>query len=218
MRKLLRRVLYIFFRLFTRLSVIGVESIPAEGGCLLTGNHLGIIDGPLIFCLIRREDATGLVVLKHKRNLAIRSIVEAAGGIWIDRTRTDFQALKAALNHLKNGGLLGLAPEGTRSETHALIKASRGVAFLAEKSGALVIPTAITGSENSLIKIIALQRPQIRVCFGTPFHLPALDLEDREATLQASTDEIMCHIAALLPEKYRGVYADHPRLMEFLGK
>jgi 1-acyl-sn-glycerol-3-phosphate acyltransferase len=216
MRNLLRSVLYILFRVLTRLKVIGRENIPMTGSCLLTGNHLGIIDGPLIFCLIRRNDATGLVALKHKRNPAIRFIVDTAKGIWIDRTRTDFKALKAARNYLKKGGLVGIAPEGTRSDSHALIQAKLGVAFLADKSNALILPAATTGSESSLKKIFTLQRPRVHVRFGEPYRLPPLDRQDRDASLQRNTDEIMCHIAALLPPAYRGVYAGHPRLKELL--
>lgn len=218
MRNFLQRALKIFFRVLTRLKVTGIENIPLEGGCLLTGNHLGIIDGPLIFCLLPRDDATGLAALKHKRNPFIRLLVDAAGGIWIDRTRTDFQALKEAHAHLKNEGLLGLAPEGTRSDHHALIQAKPGVAFLADKSDPLILPVGITGSENSLKKILTLQRPQIYVHFGEPFKLSPLDRKSRETSLLRNTDEIMCRIAALLPKAYRGVYADHPMLMELLEK
>ena len=152
-RKFLRWVLYILIRILTRLSVEGKANVPKEGPCLLTGNHLGIVDGPLIYCLLKRDDATGLVALKHKSHPIIRLIVDAAGGIWIDRTRTDFGALKEARKHLKKGGLLGLAPEGTRSDDHELIEAKPGVSFLADVSNAAILPTAITGAENSLKKI-----------------------------------------------------------------
>jgi 1-acyl-sn-glycerol-3-phosphate acyltransferase len=216
MRNLLRSVLYILFRILTRLTVTGRENIPMTGSCLLTGNHLGIIDGPLIFCLIRRDDATGLVALKHKSNPAIRFIVDTAKGIWIDRTRTDFKALKEARTYLKNGGLVGISPEGTRSDSHALIQAKLGVAFLADKSNALILPTAMTGSESSLKKMFTFKRPRVHVRFGEPYTMPPLDRQDRDACLQRNTDEIMCRIAALLPPAYRGVYADHPRLKELL--
>ncbi|MCJ7701065.1 MAG: 1-acyl-sn-glycerol-3-phosphate acyltransferase [Anaerolineales bacterium] len=216
MRRLLRNVLSFLFHSLTRLKVSGVARIPLEGSCLLTSNHLGIVDGPLIFCLLRREDATGLVALKHKKNPAIRFIVETARGIWIDRTRTDFQALKDARAYLKNGGLLGVTPEGTRSHTHALIEAKPGVAFLVDKSNAAVVPMAVRGSENALRKMFTLQRPKIEVRIGEPFRLPPLDRKDRDGSLQRNTDEIMCRIAALLPENYRGFYAGHPRLKALL--
>jgi 1-acyl-sn-glycerol-3-phosphate acyltransferase len=217
MRRILRTGFYILFRLFTRLTVIGRDNIPSEGGCLLVGNHLGIIDGPLIFCLIKRNDTTGLVALKHKKNPAIRFVVENAKGIWINREETDFKALKQARSHLKNGGVLGIAPEGTRTDDHQLIQAKPGVVFLADNSDAVVVPIGITGTENSLKKVLTLQRPKVTIEFGQPFHLPPLDRTDRDSSLQQNTDEIMCQIAAMLPEKYRGYYRDHPRLKELLS-
>jgi 1-acyl-sn-glycerol-3-phosphate acyltransferase len=215
-KKLLRWVLYTLIRILTRLTVEGIENIPAEGTCLLTGNHLGIVDGPLIFSLLKREDATGLVALKHRGHPVIRFIVETADGIWIDRTRTDFGALRDARKHLKKGGLLGVAPEGTRSDDHKLIEAKPGVTFLADVSNAVILPTAITGAENSLKKMFTFQRPKIHFRIGTPYRLPPLDRKDRDASLKRNTDEIMCRIAALLPEKYRGFYRDHPRLKELI--
>jgi 1-acyl-sn-glycerol-3-phosphate acyltransferase len=218
MRKLLRRLLYTFFRVFTRLKVTGVENIPLKGSCLLTGNHLGLIDGPLIYCLIPRDDAVGLAARKYRRNPFSRILVEATGGIWIDRTRTDFQALKEAYAHLENKGLLGVAPEGTRSDNNTMMQAKKGVAYLAYKSDPIILPTAVTGSENALRKMLTLKRPEVHVHFGEPFKLPPLDRKNRDTSLQHNTDEIMCRIAALLPKAYHGVYADHPRLIELLEK
>ena len=218
MRNLLRHFLYIFFRILTRLTITGVKDIPLTGSCLVTINHLGIIDGPLVFCLLQREDATGLVALKHKEHPVIRFVVEIANGIWIDRTRTDFRAMMKACNYLKEGGLLGVAPEGTRSDSHTLIKAKPGVAFLAYKSNAVLVPVGITGSENALRKILTLQRPKVKVTFGKPYRLPRVARKDRDASLQRNTDEIMCRIAALLPETCRGFYADHPLLRALAGE
>jgi 1-acyl-sn-glycerol-3-phosphate acyltransferase len=218
MRKILRWVLYGLIRILSRLTVSGRENIPDQGGCIVAGNHLGIVDGPLIYSLIKRNDAIGLVALKHRDNPAIRFIVETANGIWIDRNRTDFGALKEARKHLKTGGLLGVAPEGTRSDTHVLIEAKPGVAFLADTSKAIIVPLGITGSENSLKKMFTFQRPKIHIRFGEPFQLPPLDRKDRDTSLLHNTDEIMCRIAALLPEEYRGFYVDHPRLKELLSE
>ena len=216
MRRLLRIGFYLLFRLLTRLTVIGRNNIPLDGGCLVAGNHLGIIDGPLIFCLIKRNDSTGLVALKHKKNPVIRFVVENVNGIWINREETDFKALKQARTHLKNGGLLGIAPEGTRTDNHQLIQAKPGVAFLADKSDAMIVPMAVTGTENSLKKILTLQRPKISVEFGEPFYLPPLNRKDRDVSLRHNTDEIMCQIAVMLPKKYRGFYGDHPRCKDLL--
>jgi len=216
MRKLLRIFFICFFRLLTRLTVTGIKNIPLEGGCILTNNHLGIADGPLIFSLIRRNDATGLVAKKHQNNPPIRWIVNTAQGIWIDRTRTDFQALKDAHAFLRNGGLLGISPEGTRSKTGSLIEPKPGVSYLAAKLDVPIIPMAITGTENTKA-IFLLRRPKVSVTIGEPFRLSPLDRKNREDSLKRNTDEIMCRIAAMLPYEYRGVYADHARLRYLLG-
>ena len=62
-----------------------------------------------------------------------------------------------------------------------------------------------------------LRRTHIVLRAGKPFSLPPLPIKDRDAALKQDTDEIMCHIAALIPEKYRGVYAEHPRLKQLLA-
>jgi len=215
MRKLLRIFFICLFRLLTRLSVTGIDNIPLDGGCILTNNHIGIADGPLVYSMIRRNDATGLVAKKHLSNPPIRWIVNTAQGIWIDRTRTDFQAIKAATVFLRNGGLLGIAPEGTRSKTGGMIEPKPGVSYLASKFNVPIIPIAITGTESTKA-ILTFQRPKVTVTIGKPFYLPPLDRKDRDAALKHNTDEIMCRIAALLPPEYRGVYADHPRLYDLL--
>ena len=76
----------------------------------------------------------------------------------------------------------------------------------------------VTGTEDELVKaqLKRFKRLRITVRIGELFQVSPLDRRNREAALQKSTDEIMCHIAALLPEAYRGVYADHPRLLEYL--
>ena len=110
--------------------------------------------------------------------------------------------------------MLGIAPEGTRSHIGGLIRAKTAAAYLADKAGVPVIPVAISGTERAVWRALCLLRPRITIQFGEPLNLPPIGREEREATLQSNTDEIMCRIAAMLPEKYRGVYAGHPRLKE----
>jgi 1-acyl-sn-glycerol-3-phosphate acyltransferase len=110
-----------------------------------------------------------------------------------------------------------VAPEGTRSPTGALIPAKEGVSYLASSSEAVVIPCALTGTESLAHHWLRLRRPRVTVRIGKTFKLPPLDRTRREQQLKEGTDEIMCRIAALLPSKYWGVYADHPRLKELLA-
>jgi 1-acyl-sn-glycerol-3-phosphate acyltransferase len=216
MREFLRITFALLFRVITRLRVQGFENIPFEGGCLLTMNHLGIVDAPILLGLIKRRDFTGLVAKKHQKTPGVNWIVNNAKGIWIDRDGLDMAAIKACQAYLVEGGMLGIAPEGTRSDDHQLIEPKPGVAFLAAKANVPIVPVAIWGTEDSLGKILRLARPEVNIRVGEAFYTPPLDRKDRDASLQRNTDEIMCQIAAMLPPKYRGVYANHPRLKELL--
>jgi len=216
-RSILRSIVRLLFAILTRLEAEGLENIPEEGGAILAANHLSRIDSPLIFGLIERKDATGLVADKYQNNVLLRPLIEAVHGIWINREQADFQALKAAREYLQKGGLLGIAPEGTRSKTGSMQQAKTGVAYLAEKASVPIIPIAIWGSEKTFREIKHFRRPFIKVLFGEGFMLPPLILSDRSGSLQRNTEELVCRIAVLLPPEYRGVYAEHPRLKELLA-
>jgi 1-acyl-sn-glycerol-3-phosphate acyltransferase len=93
-----------------------------------------------------------------------------------------------------------------------------GVAFLASKSGYPVLPVAVTGTEDRVIveNLKHLRRSKITATAADLMHINIPRGNGREEAMRQATDEIMCQIAALLPEQYRGVYANHPRLKELL--
>jgi 1-acyl-sn-glycerol-3-phosphate acyltransferase len=213
-RKNLRKILRTLVDLFSHTEVIGLENIPTEGACLIASNHLSRLDVPINYCVIERDDVTGLAADKYKKYPLFNWIVNVGGGIWLNRESADLSAFRAVLDHLANGGALGIAPEGTRSRTGALIAAKNGVAYLADKARVPIIPMAITGSESAVNELLHLRRPHITICFGRPFTLPPIDRHNRLADLQKNTDEIMCRIAVLLPEQHHGAYAHHPRFQE----
>jgi 1-acyl-sn-glycerol-3-phosphate acyltransferase len=215
-RRILRFIIKWMFKLLTRVEVSGLENVPAEGGLILAVNHFSRIDPPLLYVVMKRTDFTGLAADKYKNYPFIRFIVETVGGIWINREDADIRALREALDYLKGGGILGIAPEGTRSKTNGLLHAKTGVAYLADKAKTPVLPVAIYGTSDAMRKLSRLQRPRLYVRFGKLLQLPAIERHDRENGLRKNTDEIMCHIAAMLPEMYRGEYSDYPRLKELL--
>jgi 1-acyl-sn-glycerol-3-phosphate acyltransferase len=136
----------------------------------------------------------------------------------LNRFEADYAALRQILARMEQGGMLVIAPEGTRSKTEALQEAKPGVAFLAGKSGYPVLPVALTGTEDRGIvqNLKRFRRSKIVVRGGELFTIELPKGKGREQAMHTATDEIMCQIAALLPEKYRGVYAEHPRLKELL--
>lgn len=206
------------FRTLTRLEVVGIENLPSSGGCLLAANHLSRLDAPLIFSLLTRKDSTALVADKYKKYPIFNWIVETAEAIWLDRDNPDFGALRAAVKYMRAGGAIGIAPEGTRSNTHSLMTPKPGVAFLAMKANVPIVPIAISGTEKTMYELIRFRRSRIRVEFGKPFELAVASRKDKDkdAALHQAADEIMCQIARYLAPQYWGAYAEHPRLKELL--
>jgi 1-acyl-sn-glycerol-3-phosphate acyltransferase len=205
-------------RLVTRIEVHGLEKIP-PGNVIVAANHLGRLDTAVLLCVLDREDIIMPIAEKYRDHPIFGAIGRAANGIWLNRFEADYSALRKILERMEQGGLLVIAPEGTRSRTEAMQEAKMGVAFLAGKSGYPVLPVAVTGTEDRVIvaNLKRLRRSKIVVKAGDLFNIEIPRGKGREEAMRRSTDEIMCRIGALLPEKYRGVYADHPRLKELLS-
>lgn len=208
-------------RLVAHIEVHDLENCPSSGAYIIVSNHLGRLDAPLIYCLNDRTDVTMMVAEKYKKNILFRWLVRYLNAMWVDRFNADLVAMREALKRIRAGGVLVMAPEGTRSPTRALIEARPGGSYLAAKAGVPLLPVALTGTEDAVVfpNWRRLRRAQVVIYVGKPFTLPPLrPNEDRDAALAGYTDEIMCRIAALLPQPYRGVYAEHPRLKELLAE
>ena len=132
----------------------------------------------------------------------IGGILRGIGNFPVRRGEADRGALETALRVLTVGEPLGFFPEGTRSRTGSLRRAKPGIAFLARRSGVLLVPIAISGTPQAGFPVIPRGKIILRV--GTPFHLADLSPGDD----QAVADAIMRRVAALLPSHMRGVYGD----------
>ncbi|MDO8942434.1 MAG: lysophospholipid acyltransferase family protein [Desulfobacterales bacterium] len=216
-RETLQKLVDVIFHVIADIRFVGAENIPAQGGIILATNHMSRLDIPLLFLNPTRPDITALVADKYKSQAFFRWFTQTSGGIWIDRSKADFNAFRQAADVLKAGTALGIAPEGTRSEIGALLEAKAGTALLAVRTRIAVVPVAIEGSEVAISKLKHLRRPRLVTHFGKPIPPPELTRDDRDAVMQRYTDEIMCQIAAMLPPKYHGFYAAHPRLKEILS-
>ena len=212
----LRGVFGMLFALLTRVEVRGLERLPASGGFIVSPNHLSYFDAPLTFVLLRGRKMTAFAADTYRANIFFRWVVESVDTIWVHRGAIPPSTLKFAIQALREGSILGLAPEGTRSPTHVLQKGRTGAAFLAMTTGAPVVPLAFTNTEKIAPGLKRFQRVKVTATFGEPLIFPEPPRHEREAKLEEYTTEIMCRIAALLPEEYRGVYAEHPRLKELL--
>jgi 1-acyl-sn-glycerol-3-phosphate acyltransferase len=201
----MHRVISALFRLLARIEVSGAENIPGEGGCLLVTNHISRLDTPALLVSAARR-IYPLAADKYKTFPVFNWLLNISEAIWINRAEFDREALLSAINVLKRGDVLGIAPEGTRSPSGMLQKAKSGVAFLAARTGVPVVPVGITGTNTMLQDFLHLRRMDIRVAFGQAFYLPKYGKLTAEE-LAATTDLIMGRLAALLPPTHRGVYA-----------
>jgi len=218
MLHILRFIIRILLNLIARIEIHGKENVPLNGGMIIAANHIGILDIIMVYYGIDRTDLFIPVAEKWEKIGWIRWLGKHMNFLFIDRYNPDLKAMRKMIALMEEGKCLVIAPEGTRSRVGSLIEGRPGVAYLAARSGFPVIPVAITGTEDKtlLANIKRLRRSNISLTGGKQFVTPPLPKINRDEILQNYTDEIMCHIAAILPEKYRGVYAEHSRVMELL--
>jgi len=218
MKYFLRWLVRFVFNSIARVEVSGYENLPKDKSFVIATNHLGILDAPIAFYALDRWDMYILVAEKWERNPFLKWLGGYLNFVFIDRFNPDIKALRKIIALMEKGNLLVIAPEGTRSRVGSMIEGKPGVSYLATKLNRPIVPVALAGTEDKALfgNIKRLRRSHITIIAGAAFTLPPLPRENRDEVLKQYTDEIMCRIAALLPEKYRGVYADHPRLKELL--
>lgn len=218
MKYVLRWLIRALFNLVARVEVTGYEHLPKEGSYVIATNHLGIVDAPIAFYALDRWDMFVMIAEKWEKVAVFRWLGKYFNFIFIDRFNPDIKTLRKVIKLMQENNILVIAPEGTRSRVGSLIEAKPGVSYLATKLNRPIVPVALAGTEDKSLfgNLKRLKRTHVTVTAGPAFTLPPLPKANRDEVLKQYTDEIMCHIAALLPEKYRGFYAEHPRLKELL--
>ncbi len=198
------------FAIYVRkFEVVGQERVPREGPLILVSNHLNNADPPAVALAIPRHPT-----YMAKREMTTWPIVgpgfRAFGAFPVRRGEADLSALRAASDVVRSGQMLVMFPEGTRSRTGGLTRGHPGTALVALRTGAPILPMAITGTEGITWPWLFLKPRSVRhvkVTIGEPFTLPPVERVSTESAKDA-TELIMRRIAALLPPEYRGVYAD----------
>lgn len=219
MRNIIRWLVRVLFNIIARVEVKGYENLPKEDSFVIATNHLGIVDAPIAFYALDYWDMFVLIAEKWEKVPLFRWLGKYFNFIFIDRYNPDIKTLRKVINLMEENNILVIAPEGTRSRVGSLIEAKPGVSYLATKLNRPILPVALTGTEDKALfgNLKRFRRANITITAGPAFTLPPLPRENRDEALKQYTDEIMCHIAAILPEKYRGFYAEHPRLKELLA-
>jgi 1-acyl-sn-glycerol-3-phosphate acyltransferase len=186
-------------------KVSGRENVPRKGALIIVANHLSDIDAFILNASIpRRVEFMAKAELFQKP--IISNISRAYGAFPINENGMEFYSINHSLAILKRNGALGIFPEGAKNPP-ALGEAMLGSAMIAMKSGVPILPVGIIGTEsvgNGLR--ICYPRGTFRITIGKPFSLPDASEKRIRENVEFATDTIMNQIAALLPERYRGLY------------
>jgi len=174
-----------------RIEVIGKENMPADGGVLLCANHIDNLDPPVVGITAPRP-----VHFMAKEELfsvpVLGKIVPHLNAFPVKRGMSDREALRKGLGILKDGKVLGLFPEGTRSKTGEMGKGLAGAGFFALRSDAHVVPCAIIGPYKAFKKL--------KVVYGKPIDMESI--KEKKLNAEQTTDLIMGEIQELI-NKYK---------------
>jgi 1-acyl-sn-glycerol-3-phosphate acyltransferase len=191
-----------------RIDAPDLCKIPKQGPLIVYSNHTGQIEVPVLYSHLQPRPMTGIAKIETWDGWFLRWVFNLWGAIPIRRGEADIEAMRKSLDALEKGQILAIAPEGTRNKTGKLIKAQPGVITLALRSGAALLPVAHWGGENFSKNIKRFKRTDFHIRVGEVFKLNAGKERVSREVRQQMVDEMMYRLAGLLPEDYRGAYAD----------
>lgn len=198
---------------YADLTIVNKEVLDKiNGPVVFVSNHLSNSDGPLLSVILKEKKPYFVAGIKLTNYSIGRIGFAAIDTIPIKPNSADIEAIKRCIEVIKEGSSVFIFPEGTRSRTEELMEGKKGIVLIAKKCGVPIVPIGIHGSEklmpinDSNLGHEAFNHAKVTVTFGDPFELPERCDSNKDEYNQNCIDIIMKNIAALLPEKYRGVY------------
>jgi 1-acyl-sn-glycerol-3-phosphate acyltransferase len=218
-RPVMMAVLRGIFKMLTSVQVTGTENVPVGQSYVAVINHVSTFDGPFVGAFWPEiMEAIGAIEVWQRPGQRILAFLY--GGIPVHRGDYDRAMFERALAALHSGRPLMMAPEGGRSHAPGLRQAKAGVAFILDEAQVPIVPVGVVGATDDFWeKASHFQRPHIAMTIGKPFCLPPIQGKgaERRKARQENADRVMAHIAALLPEEYRGVYSTRAVDLEQIG-
>ncbi len=196
-----------------RPTIEGIANVPKRGPALLACNHTSYMDWLFLPLVVRTRRISFLAKLEYFTRKGLRGRAQAyffsaTGQVPIDRAGAHASqgALLTATRLLREGRLVGVFPEGTRTRDGRLNRGRTGVARMAAETGVPVIPCATVGTFDIAPPGQRVPRPKhIKVRFGSP--MPAIPQDPTAEQLREWTDELMARICVLSEQEYSGVDA-----------
>jgi 1-acyl-sn-glycerol-3-phosphate acyltransferase len=192
----------VFVRLPYRVRIHHGERVPRSGPVVLVANHSSMVDGPLLFGMVPRS-AVFLIKYEMFRG-TLGWFLRRIGQLSVRRGEPDRAPLLAAVRVLREGGLVGVFPEGTRDGGGEVTQAQHGAAWLARSSGARLLPVVCRGTRRPASGRRRFL-PKVHVLFGQPVDLPR---EKGRAGLTAATERVRSELVDLIAELDRLVEGD----------
>jgi 1-acyl-sn-glycerol-3-phosphate acyltransferase len=200
--------IHVLTGILCRIDAEQLARVPARGPLILVANHVNFLEVPLIYTRLRPRPLTGFSKSETWDNWAMAKLMDLWDVIPLHRGEADVSALRAGIAALEEGKIVAVTPEGTRTGDGRLRPAHPGVAWLALHTGAPLMPMAFHGGEHFWTNIRRLRRTDFHIAVGEPFCLaPTGSRRVPRTTRREIADAIMARVAALLPERYHGVYA-----------
>jgi len=207
-RRVFRPVFRLVFHILSHVKIIGRENVPKSGPYLIAINHVSLFEAPFVLSFWpTAPEAVGAVDIWSRPGQS--TLARLYGGIPVHRGEYDRQLLDTTMAALQSGKPLLIAPEGGRSHTPGMRRALPGVAYIVDKTDVPVVPVGLVGATDDFLQqAFHFHRPIIEMRIGKSLRLPPVEGKGaaRREALQANVDQIMLHIAALVPAEYRGVY------------
>ena len=209
-RRIFRWLLKTFvFTTVIKIKAEDVQNVPLTGGTIFIVNHTAFLEPVAVAGIVKRDDIVPMSKIENFKIPIVSWFVWNWGAFSVRRGQIDRQALNYGVQVLDEGHAILMSPEGTRRPR--LKRAHNGMAYMASKANALVVPVAVAGADRFKVNLRRVRRTDLVMRFGRPFRFRPQDMPEGRVpreTLAEMTAEAMYQLAVLLPERLRGAYSN----------
>lgn len=196
------------FSAICRIDDSELDKLPDSGPYIIAINHVNFLDAPMLYLRCRPRQVRGFAKIETWNTPVVGYLARIWRGIPVRRGMVDRQAISSCVDALKSGDIIGMAPEGTRSKDGVLRKGYPGIVLIAGEADVPIYPVAHYGDVDFWKNLKRLRRTPFNYRVGSPVRIKQESIADKQVKRIDIASEIMVELARLLPEEYRGPYAD----------